>query len=246
MSASLSLRENIWRTSKTLPGLQDMMEGRYGPLLHAAVRDPWNRVRFGPDAPRFAERLWIDPRTVRGYDRKGVAWKSGRVVTGAWAQKNERPIEEDLILQSSIAHWVHGRSWEESGEVDRMLKAIEGYPGHAGCFNRQDILQRCARLDDIFRVIQREGRVRSQDQLDAQTFREFGGIGMHVGPNGALIRGGHGRHRFAMAWILEIPLVPVRIGMVHHSSLFLLKELRVAGRHRPYADDAGAGASSAA
>jgi hypothetical protein len=233
MSAALSLRQNLWRTSKTLPGLKNLMEGRYGPLLHAAVRDPWNRVRFGADAPRFAERLWIDPRAVRSYDRKGVAWKSARVVTGAWQQTNERPIEEEPILQSSIARWVHGKSWEESGEVERMLQAIRNYPGHAGCSNRHDILKRCARLDDIFRVIQRERRVRSQNELDPNAFREFGGIGMHLGPNGTLVRGGHGRHRFAMAWILELPLVPVRIGIVHQSSLPLLNELRLEHRSAP-------------
>jgi hypothetical protein len=230
-------RRRFWHGTKSLLGLDWLYGTRYAPFIHGAALDCYNRLRFGADAPRFAERLWIDPRTVLRYDRKGTVWRSGLVVTGVWPAGDEKPIATDPILQTSIAHWVDGKSWEESGEVARMEETIRKYPGTAGCYTRDDILQRCARLDEIFHVVEREGRVRSMAELDSHVLRELGGIGMHIGPDGALIRAGHGRHRFAIAWILGIPTIPVRVGMVHRSALALVRELR----HAP-----GTGEQSAA
>jgi hypothetical protein len=222
----MGLRSKLWRGAKSALGLRHLYELPAAPYVHGAMTDILNRARYGAGAPRFAERLWIDPRTVRRFDRKGTVWRSARVVRGAWPRGDEQPMEQDPILQTSIAHWVEGKSWEESGEVARMEATISKYPGIAGCFSRDDILQRCVRLDGIFRVIEREHRVRSMTELDPGNYREFGGIGMHVGPNGELIRAGHGRHRFAMALILGIELIPVRVGMVHRSALPVLAELR--------------------
>lgn len=198
----------------------------HAPLLHALVRDPWNRVRYGAHAPRFAERLWIDPREVRHFARKGVEWRSGQVAAGAWSMDDARPIEDDPVMHASIIRWVDGRPWEETGELERMEMAIARLGEHTGCRNRADVLRRCARLDEIFRTMECEGRVRTQSEVEPGVFREFGGIGMHLGFDGTLVRAGNGRHRFAMAWILAVPRIPVRVGIVHASALPYLEELR--------------------
>lgn len=97
-----------------------------------------------------------------------------------------------------------------------------------GCRTREDILARCARLDDIFHVLERERRVRPQGELEPGTFRELGGIGMHIGKYGVPVRATNGRHRFAIARILKIPRIPVRVGLVHRTALDLLPTLRQA------------------
>jgi hypothetical protein len=222
----MDIRRRLWSSAKSAAGLRRLYALPAAPYVHGTVADALNRLRYGAEAPRFAERLWIDPRTVQRFDRKGTVWRSARVVRGEWPVGDEQPIEQDPILQTSIARWVEGKSWEESGEVARMEASVSKYPGVAGCFNRDDVLRRCARLDDIFRVIERQRRVRSMSELDPRNYREFGGIGMHLGPNGEPIRAGHGRHRFAIAWILGLELIPVRIGMVHHTALPVLRDLR--------------------
>lgn len=196
------------------------------PRLHAAGQDAINRVRFGPGAPRFAERLWVDPARVHHFDRQGTVWRSARVVVEAWPTANQQPIDRDPVLRTSIARWVDGLPWERTGELERMERAIERLGPVSGCRTRQDILERCERLDGLFRVIEREGRVRRQAEVEPDTFREFGGIGMHLGPDAVPIRAGNGRHRFAIARILELSVVPVRIGSVHHSAMASLDALR--------------------
>ncbi len=151
---------------------------------------------------------------------------SGRVVLGTWPTAGQRPIDDDLILQSSIARWVHGLPWEETGEVERMERAIRRKGPIKGCRTRQEILDRCAQLDGIFEMIRQEGRLRPHGELEPGTFRELGGIGMHIGVDGTPVRSANGRHRFAMARILQIPRIPVRVGLVHHTALPLLPELR--------------------
>ncbi len=47
------------------------------------------------------------------------AWKHPTLPIAA-----QQPIEEDPVLQASIAHWIHGLPWEQTGEVERMERAI--------------------------------------------------------------------------------------------------------------------------
>jgi hypothetical protein len=200
---------------------------------YALVRDTRNRWQFGPDAPRFAEELWLDPLQVVHCDRGGELWDSARVVEGVWPLVRRTAVEDDPIYQAACARWLHGMPWEATGEIDRMEMAIERHGSVQGCRTRGDILARCARLDALFNTIERERRVRPQREVEPGTFRAVGGIGVHLGPDGEPIRAQNGRHRFAIARLLNIRRVPVRIGMVHRSALGRVEELRGGSVHRP-------------
>lgn len=199
------------------------------PRLYAGWRDAGNRLRYGQGAPLFAERLWVDPSCVHDYDQRGSFRASGRVERGDWPQEGLKEIEDDPVLQTSFARWGDGLAWEETGELERMERAIRLNGPVQGCATRDDVLARCRRLDEIFRTIESEGRVRTRAEVEVAAFREFGGIGMHIGPSGTPIRAVNGRHRFAMARILALPTIPVRIGLVHHSALPLLRQYRRPG-----------------
>jgi len=221
------LRTHAVNFSASVPPVRSLYKwehDRVQPRLQAYFGDRSNRARYGSDAPRFAERLWVAPRHVQ-HAAFGIG-RSGRVETGSWPTGHQRPIEEDPVLCAAVARWMIGLPWEETGEVERMERVIRRKGTVKGCGTRKDILARCAQLDAIFEVIKREQRVRPHGEVVPQTFREWGGIGMHIGPHGIPIRAENGRHRFAIAWILEIPLIPVRIGVVHHSALHLLNDLR--------------------
>lgn len=228
MPGTRGIVEHVRRAAKSIPGVRPFYRSRYAPRVHAELRDPWNRLRFGPDAPRFAERLWVDPRRIQDYNRLDLIWSSGRVVTGDWPSARQRSVEEDPVLRAARLHWLEGVPWEETGELERIERALDTLePGQLRAWRgRDEVLERCARLDAIFATIQRERRVRPQGEVEPGTFREFGGIGMHVGPGGVPIRAGNGRHRFAIARVLELPAIPVRIGLVHHTAIPFLQALR--------------------
>ncbi|HEX2766265.1 MAG TPA: hypothetical protein VHR55_06490 [Candidatus Limnocylindria bacterium] len=209
---------------KDLPGVRTVYRSRYAVPVHAFVLDRWNRARYGPSAPRFAERLWIDPRDVRTFGLHGTIWRSGRV-RDDWPE-GARPLDEDPVLTCAIARWRDGLPWEQTGEFEMMDRTIARLGHHDGVRTREDVIRRCAQLDEVFREIEREGRVRPRNEVVPNAFRELGGIGVHIGPDGELVRGINGRHRFAMAWILGIERIPVRIGMVHRSAIPHLDRMR--------------------
>jgi hypothetical protein len=210
---------------KDLPGVRAAYRSRHAVPVHAFVLDRWNRIRYGPSAPRFAERLWVDPHDVQAFGLPATIWGSARV-RHDWPARAIRPLDEDPVLRSAIARWRDGLPWEQTGEFEMMERTIERFGHHDGTRTREDIVRRCAQLDEVFRAIERERRVRPQAEVEPGAFRELGGIGMHIGPGGAPIRTNNGRHRFAMAWILGIERIPVRIGMVHRSAIEHLDALR--------------------
>ena len=210
---------------KDLPGVRAAYRSRHAVPVHAFVLDRWNRARYGPSAPRFAERLWVNPRDVRAFGLHGTIWRSGRV-RHDWPAGAAQPLDEDPVLRCAIARWRDGLPWEATGEFEMMERTIARLGHHDGARTREDVVRRCAQLDEVFRDIEREGRVRERGEVEPGAFRELGGIGMHIGPGGEPIRGINGRHRFAMALILGIERIPVRIGMVHRSAIEHLDALR--------------------
>jgi len=221
------LRRQALNLSVSVPQVRSIYKLEHDhvrPRLQAYFSDRSNRTRFGPGAPKFAERLWVDPRHVQ-HVAFGIG-RSGRVEAGSWPTGSQRPIEEDPVLRAAVARWVIGLPWEETGEVERMERVIRRKGAIKGCDTRRSILARCAQLDAIFEVIEREQRVRPQKEVAPGAFREWGGIGMHIGPGGIPIRAENGRHRFAIARILGINKIPVRVGVVHLSALHLLEVLR--------------------
>jgi hypothetical protein len=233
MPALKTLRRHVSAATAGVPVLRTIYQWQRStvePRIRAAVRDLENRARYGSDAPLFAERLWLDPLSVDHFKRSGSAADSARVLTGAWPRSDEWPVADDPVLGAAIARWTLGLPWEETGEIERMERAIRKKGPLKGCVTRADILRRCAALDEIFRAMQREARLRTRTEVEPGAFREFGGIGMHIGPGGRPVRGWNGRHRFAMARILRLPLIPVRIGLVHVSALPALPRLRNAAR----------------
>jgi hypothetical protein len=214
-------------TAASLPGaraLYKWKQDHVAPRLRASLQDARNRRLYGTGAPRYAERLWIDPLAVRLC--AGALHGSGTVVHGEWSMKGHVDIDDDAVLRDAIAHWAHGVPWEETEEVSRMEALIARKGPAKGCSSRADILARCAALDALFERIASEGRVRPRTEVERRAFREHGGIGMHIGPDGMLIRAQNGRHRFAIARVLGLPRIPVRIGRVHLSALECVEQLR--------------------
>jgi hypothetical protein len=186
-----------------------------------------NVIRFGANAPRPNERIWIDPSEVR-YALGGLPVLSGHVVD-RWPPADPVPFDEHVHVRFALAHWRDGVPWEETGALDYMLEQIRRRGRQDGCFDLDDVRRRYERLDELFETIRRERRLRTQSELDPSVRDEDGGILIHIGPAGEPAIGDSGKHRLTIAKLLGLTHVPARIGYVHRDALPLLPTLRADG-----------------
>lgn len=199
-----------------------------GHVRRAVARDLPNLIRWGPGAPKWCERIWLDPAVIHSvtssFDR---SW-SGLVVGGDWAT-GVKPVHAMPKVRFALDHWQKGIPWEDTGAFDFVLSHYErtNHPLD-GCRTRDEVLARYVRLDELFSRVAHERRIPSMAESPDRAFRESGGIYVHIGPDGPVFGGG-GTHRLIIGQLLDIQLVPVQIGVVHPDGLSQL----TAARRRP-------------
>ena len=82
-----------------------------------------------------------------------------------------------------------------------------------------DIYRRYKSLDNVFEEVKIEGKFKTENELNPAIFGERSEAGViHIGPEGEPFFGGGAHHRFAMAYVLNIPF-PAKIGLVHVSAI---------------------------
>ena len=202
-------------------------------------RDAANIIQHGFSAPRYAERIWINPSQVkfllRGKDivddgKNRNRELSGFVFHGKWPHKKVILVEEGKKISCCLSHWVDGVPWEETGIFEHMLYLIKERGTHDGCTNLADIKERYQKLDKIFEETKKLGRLKTRKELKKNSFREEGGIYIHIGPQGKPYFGQGGHHRFSIAKVLNIPF-PAQVGIVHVDAISSLREFRYSGSH---------------
>jgi hypothetical protein len=188
-------------------------------------RDVGNVLRHGRRAPRRAERIWVDPRAVRetyaGFDSAD----SGRVIAGEWPRQ-ARSVEDYYKLHACRRRWVDGVGWTETGIFDELLERIRIDGDVDGCRTIEDLEHRYRTLDEIYEAVRCERRLRTRDELPGPTFRESGGVLVHIGDRGQPIFGHRGGHRFVMALLLNLAVIPAQLGVVHPAGLSALSQYR--------------------
>ncbi|WP_018862247.1 hypothetical protein [Thioalkalivibrio sp. ALJ3] len=176
------------------------------------------RLRYGKGAPRFAERIWVDPRALdRRINLSGAG--SGVVLGGGWDQAAKPLREDDRVTIACRKHWLEGYTWDEAGVFDHFAKALEKRGQRDGCRTMADVRARYERLDRLFEQVKAEGLLRPQGEIAPWSFREYDGILVHVDRHGRPIFGRRGCHRLAVARLLEIERIPAQVGVVHEKAL---------------------------
>ncbi len=204
--------------------------------LRAFWIDAFNRLRYGPQAPRYGERIWVRPSDCRCYIEAAdlakhygsrVRQMSGRVVYD-WPESLEQPFENHPKLTYCWKHWQDDLSWAESGAIEFMLGKIAISPTGVTdkCRTPEDVQRRFESLDSIWADVKGRGRFPTRQELVPGAFREVGGILVHLGPGGVPVFSGAGCHRFAIALMLDVPF-PAQLGVVHKSALESLPAFRV-------------------
>jgi hypothetical protein len=203
--------------------------------FRAVVRDGVNRLKFGPDAPRYGERIYIKANrclyhlpssALEANFHRRLRQSSGKVVH-CWPESDLTLVHEHQKIRFCLDHWLSGLDWEQTGAFEYMMGRIQESPeGHFdGCKSLNDVKARYQRLDDLFKSLEGGGPFLSMEQLLPGNFREVGGVLFHLGPDGEPVFGGGGAHRFAMA-IAKKLTIPAQLGLVHRAALDRLTEYR--------------------
>jgi hypothetical protein len=167
-------------------------------------------VRYGLSAPKFADRIFIDPKKVlhhstAGFDRKD----SGLIIEGDWDKQIE-PLTRIKKIPIVYEYFEGQKTWDECGAYKNMAELMKTHPGADGCFTEADVVKRYERLSELITHLKSGGEF-----LEGEGFREEGGVYIHIGRQGQLIFGGGGCHRLAISQKLNIPIIPCQIGVVH-------------------------------
>jgi hypothetical protein len=196
--------------------------------LHSG-RDLYNLLCFGRRAPKKFELIWVDPLMVKRYvPNKEIVRvtgqnrnrASGRVID--WSMITEvRDVCTQKKLDLSTKHWLEGHSWESLGYRELMSKTNKW-----GQCSPSEVQKRIDKLDNLFENTRMSRRLKTRKELSPDSFREQGGILIHIGTNGEPVFGGHGNHRLAIARVLQLKRIPACLGVVDSRSLDHLEEYR--------------------
>ena len=227
--------------SSPTPGLIQRAYSSVSPSVYRAAKhdvneygdiDPYRVYQVNPtDITEFSRRPW--PLW------KGMSFDFGRVRGGDWDIRDTPEIspeysrkafdlhyadtfEESVLFRSLESRFVEGVDWSETPIVQRATELIDqDIPAWQQSESRKDIKDRCAEIDRLYESIQEEG-VLSQAELQRRGHvpqtdfikRKKNEVLCDIGRDGQLLFV-NGRHRLAIAKILDLNQVPISI-LVRH------------------------------
>lgn len=215
------MSSNIKKVIKYILDTVNIKPGR----IRFYKKDIANLLKYGRNAPLYGERIIVNPNTIEYVIKPGLFGRSdsGRVISGDWDIKITS-IFKSPKYRVCYERFVNNKTWEQSGAYELMNKLIIENPGSDGCLTIEDAIERYRNLDIAFEIIKKERKMRSKKELSPNSFRETGGIFIHIDRNGRPIFGGGGWHRLAIAKVLKLTEIPAQIGVVHREALAIWKK----------------------
>jgi 2-polyprenyl-3-methyl-5-hydroxy-6-metoxy-1,4-benzoquinol methylase len=182
-------------------------------LLHHGDLDP-------------SRTLWIDPRKITnvsvGLGKRKKLREFGKIVGGTW-DRNTMPFADLDVFKSFTARFVHGIKWEDTSYYESILDELALGINPWGLRDKYDLNKRLDALDTLFEQIQKYGYKTQQQLLGTDSsLRCLDEVTVHIGRSGEFLFS-DGRHRLAIAKILQLPRIPVMVAW-RHRDWFLFRE----------------------
>ena len=181
---------------------------------------------------RWSENLdvnrtyWVNPNQIeyacilKGYDKYG---DRGKVFGGNWDQKRVRFKELD-VFRAFEERFLYGRLWEETDFYQRILNNISNGTVKWECRNNVELDQRCRYLEFLYQDVKTNG-YKSQEEISRGENDPYKGedeITIRIGHDGVLLFE-DGRHRLAIAKLLNIDKIPIKV-TVRHSKWYQFRQ----------------------
>jgi len=196
------------------------------------VRDVYNRTIYGPKAPQYAERLWVNPKEIVAVDYErvmvhGWGFYSSAMVLNHWPfpKKYYKSLWELPKVDQCKRRYIDNESWEETGAYAFYSSMMNKRNGTRKYSDAQ-IIKRHKRFDMLYESVKQGQRVKTVEEICPRPYRERGGILLHIGPDGELLFSETGSHRLAVGLILNLERIPAQLGVVHKNAIPKLDQYR--------------------
>lgn len=120
--------------------------------LKALVKDSKNKNRYGPEAPLFAECLWIRLSELECALKHWSTKQSGEVVSD-WPMEKVTKVREIDVVKACTRHWRDNIPWEETGIYQQMMNYIKRRGKVDRLTSEDDIRTRYSELDDLYNMV---------------------------------------------------------------------------------------------
>jgi len=229
---------------------------RTGVPYYDQIRSYYNWKRSGvydhrPDPFKIVR---VDPTTIEHNSKNRFSYlngkyrDSGKVVGGNWDISDEKQgkitiydsnEQKNTIYNSFCLHFEQGYGWENTPFIQKVIRRIndgEDSVWH-GCSTRSEVLNRCVKMDRMFQDISENGYISQKELIKQRTpglknphqfKRAYDEVVVNIARDGELLFVG-GHHRLAMAKILGINKIPIRVFVRHKQWQELLDEIHKNG-----------------
>ena len=178
---------------------------------------------------------WISPDAIEQYSTTRFGSRKGPIIKGGSWDTTLEPFDERPVFESFVQRFVHGDSWSETPSYDRLknkygtvdkLMQKEKYGKFIKDLEQVDGIEDGLKKYDMMHVDMKQEGYKTQRELRSVSDRlrkpwipangvpEYDEINVDVSRSGEFIWF-HGQHRLALAKILGIERIPVRIRCRH-------------------------------
>ncbi|WP_148859395.1 hypothetical protein [Natronococcus pandeyae] len=137
---------------------------------------------------------------------------AGLIKGGEWDnQQNLYHVNQSPKYNGVVEHFADGVPWEDTDYYDIILWLMDENKHFDGCRTQEEFDKRLGEIDKLYKKIEQEGYKKQSELCKKCNIKKYDEIGVSIGRDGQLIFQGGGWHRFAIASVLGINTIPVRV-----------------------------------
>ncbi len=206
------------------------VKGFYGVDRYQRLLVWWNARPYADTVDPFTV-IDVDPTEIAHVTKRGpnpgrFQWQDiGRVQGGTWDRSDDR-VEDLPVVNALRRRFEDGDEWEDIEFIQHVLEEVErGNVIWRGCNTESDVWEACERVDELYENIRDQGYLRQRELVERNElspdkyvtgdgFKRYDEIVVDIGRDGQFLFV-DGRHRLAIARILGLSGIPVRISTRH-------------------------------
>ncbi len=191
------------------------------------------RLKYSYETLDLDKVCWINPQKIE-YCLEGAfnIWRNySRILEGDWDQSKTK-FEDLDVFQAFAQRFKGGKKWEETDFYHRVLNQITKGIRKWGCRNKEEWDKRLRDIESLYYQIKRDGYKSKKELFSPKGWLEklegpsitLDDISVAVGREGQFLFI-EGRHRLAIAKLLNLSKIPIKIIARHKKWMDFRKEL---------------------